>query len=311
MLLYSVPIITGYQMKASALMPTKNLRMIKMNLLKIFLFCILLVYCFSSIESNAQVTNNAFMRVLNIHVGKNTGTAFTLDVDGRQYLITAKHMIADLKQEDSIDIYTNNEWAPLAVKVLKCEEPIDIAVLIPTKVLTISYPLEPGKSIYTGQEVYFLGFPYGLLGPVNWKNVSGDYPDPFVKKGFVSSFSKVGEGTLLMIDGFNNPGFSGGPIVYRDINQVNNLSAPLYVAGVISGFRPELLPVMIPQKIMAGDDISKVEQWRIVQLQDGQKAILRNTGQVVAANTGIVIGYGIKHAVDLIKKNPIGPKIAQ
>jgi hypothetical protein len=35
---------------------------------------------------------------------------------------------------------------------------------------------------------------------------------------------------------------------------------------------------------------------------------LDETDELVDFNTGIVAGYSINHALDLIKKNPIGPK---
>ncbi len=283
-----------------------------MNIPKLLIFSILLFFCCSAVNSNAQVTSNVLMRVLKIHSGKQTGTAFTMDVDGRQYLITAKHMVAGLKKEDSIDIYKNNQWVSTTVKVLRCEEPIDIAVLIPSKLLTVSYPLDPissSQNIFLGQDIYFLGFPYGTISDVNIENLDGNYPLPSIKKGIFMATEKEGEALRLRLDGFNNPGFSGGPIVFRDIMHPTELK--YYVAGVISGFVPEYLPVFTPVEIKAGDDISNVEQWRIMQLPNGKKAILRDTQQFVVSNTGIVIGYGIKHAIDLIRKNPLGPEIAK
>jgi hypothetical protein len=286
-----------------------------MDMRKILLFSVLLVFFCSAMDSNAQVTSNVYTRVLKIKVGTYTGTAFTMDVDGRQYLVTAKHMVASLKQEDSIDIYKDNQWVPTLVKVLRCEEPIDIAVLIPPKLLTLSYQLDPisgDQFIIMGQEVYFVGFPFGLyIGGVNMKNLNSLTPMAMVKKGILMGDSDEGKARKLQIDGFNNNGFSGGPIVFREIRDMMNPTSNLYVLGVISGFIPEFLSVMTPIEVKAGDDTSKVEQGRIVQRQDGQKVILTDTGQVVASNTGIVIGYGIKHAVDLIQKTPLGPKVAQ
>jgi hypothetical protein len=275
-----------------------------MNIPKLLFLSILLAFCCSTMDSHAQVTSNVYTRVLKIHVGKEMGTAFTMDVDGRQYLITAKHMIADLKQEDSVDIYKDNQWSPTLVKVLKCEEPIDIAVLIPSKLLTKTQQLESisaSHQIVIGQDVFFIGFPFGLSMSAN--NLNGEYPFALVKKGILSAIFD----TTFAIDGFNNPGFSGGPIVFHDKNQPNS---PLYVAAVITGFLPELSPVMTPEIVKTGDDTSRVEKWRIID-KDGQKAILRDTEQMVGLNTGIVIGYSIKHAIDLILKNPIGPKIIQ
>lgn len=113
--------------------------------------------------------------------------------------------------------------------------------------------------------------------------------------------------TVILLDGHNNFGFSGGPIVYRNQNQS---AYAMYLAGVVSGFRPELVPVTTAERIKPGDDISQVEPWRIVTLKDGQKAQLKDTEQLVPLNTGIVVGYHIKYAVELIRKHPVGPKAA-
>jgi len=267
-----------------------------------------LAICSAAKDLNAQVTTNVYSRVLKIKVGEFTGTAFTMDVDGRQYLITAKHMLSSPKQTDSIDIYRDNQWVQTQVKVVRCEDPIDIAVLIPLTLLTQTLPLEPvaEKHFFLGQDVYFVGFPFGLDMEGNAQ--SGYYPFAVVKKAIYSAARNENGGVVLLLDGYNNKGFSGGPIVCHDLYKANS---PLYFAGVISGFLPEISPVMIPKKVAAGEDISKVEKWRLVKLKDGQNAVLNDTENKVALNTGIVIGYSIKHAIDLIRKNPIGPKIDQ
>ena len=130
---------------------------------------------------------------------------------------------------------------------------------------------------------------------------------PVVKKGILSAEIKEGKTVKFLIGGFNNHGFSGGPIVFRDLCQPKS---PLYVLGVIAGFRPKLSTVMTPEKVKKGEDISKIPQWRIETLADGQKAILRDTDKKVVLNSGIIIGYSIEHAVDLIRKNPFAWKVS-
>ncbi len=68
---------------------------------------------------------------------------------------------------------------------------------------------------------------------------------------------------------------------------------------------------MTPERLKSGEDTSNFEMWRLVKLKDGQSAVLKDTEQMVGLNTGIVIGYGIKHVVDIIRKNQIGPKVTQ
>ena len=243
-----------------------------------------------------------------IRAGAQTGTGFTLDVNGRQYLITARHIAAALKPEDTIDIRIGDQWSPLKVKVLLCDKPVDIAVLIPPSQLTVSFTLEPdaAKFLY-GQDAYFTGFPYGLS--TNGKNVNGLYPVAFMKKGVISATANEDGATVFFLDGHNNPGFSGGPIVYRDLNQGG--PPVFYVAAVVSGYRPEYEPVLQPQELKPGEPIKPEDEERIVTRSDGKKMKLVDTGQFVRLNTGIVRSYHIKYALELIRKNPIGPKVSE
>jgi hypothetical protein len=121
----------------------------------------------SSLQTTAvaetYLTFNILDRVKRIIVGAVSATTFTIEVDGRQYLITAKHVVATLKDEDEVSICSSAaKCVPLHVKVLRCSEPIDIAVLVPPHVLTTSYDLDPTlDGARFGQEMYFLGFPFG------------------------------------------------------------------------------------------------------------------------------------------------------
>jgi S1-C subfamily serine protease len=186
-----------------------------------------------------------------IQTGHGTGSSFTIEVDGRQYLITAKHVVAGLKPEDTIQIRKGEEWSSVKVKVLRCDEPIDIAVLVPPVQLTVTFPLEPTTDkVLFGQDAYFVGFPYGIS--MDGKQVNDSYPIAFVKKGNFSAMVPEGIATVIFLDGHNNPGFSGGPIVYRDLNQ----SGPpiSYAAGVISGFKPEFIPTVVAEDVKPDQD---------------------------------------------------------
>jgi S1-C subfamily serine protease len=178
------------------------------------------------------------------------GTGFTLEVDGRQYLITAKHVIASLKTpEDVIEIRKGDQWIPLTVKVLRCDDPIDIAVLVPPSQLTVTFSLEPTlKDIRFGQDVYFAGFPYGMF--TSGQNVNATFPIAFVKKAIMSASMNQNGATTIFLDGHNNPGFSGGPIVYRDLDQSNFV---FKLAGVVAGYRFDRTPVLKREEIKPND----------------------------------------------------------
>jgi hypothetical protein len=263
----------------------------------------------------AQVTSNVFRRVLNVRVngGSNhaeTATAFTVDVDGREYLITAKHVVKGLKNEDKIDVYMNDDWSSLNVKIFRCEDPIDIAVLIPPHQLTVNFDLPFDKASFSfGQDAYFLGFPYGIQTSAHGAN--GPYPLAIIKRGTISGTVDVDrskKAKLMLLDGYNNPGFSGSPIVFRDLNQG---SVVMNLVGVVSGFIPEVVPVMKKHDIRSpadAEDAAKGQPWKIAKRDNGTYFEYIETGSYVALNTGIVQGYLIEPAIDLIRQHPIGPQ---
>ncbi|HZD60078.1 MAG TPA: hypothetical protein VE439_06450, partial [Anaerolineae bacterium] len=142
--------------------------------------------------------------------------------------------------------------------------------------------LEPtSDGIVYGQDVFFLGFPYGMR--VELGNLNRGFPLPFVKKAILSCIHTTENGVqIYYLDGHNNPGFSGGPVVFKEANRQN-----FKVASVISGYRQEEEPIY----------------------QAGQEIHFQEIPLVYRYNTGIIYSYGIKHAVDLIKGNPIGYKL--
>jgi hypothetical protein len=81
-----------------------------------------------------------------------------------------------------------------------------------------------------------------------------------------------------LLDGHNNPGFSGGPVVYSQPGQL----AAVRVAGVISGYK---------------------FVWDRVYIEN------QETESAVKYNTGIVIAYSIDYAVDLIRNRAIGAHV--
>lgn len=85
------------------------------------------------------------------------------------------------------------------------------------------------------EEVFFLGYPFGLsfdIGAAGW-----GHPLPLVKRATLSAF-KLDEG-LLLLDGHNNPGFSGGPVVRSAARRGMTTStvADPQVIAVVSGYR--------------------------------------------------------------------------
>jgi S1-C subfamily serine protease len=255
--------------------------------MKLMLLALMLA-CAYIPHASAQITSNVFRRVLMIRpAGSDSfGTAFTLEVDGRQYLITAKHVIEGLKAEGTVELRQGETWSPVHVTVFRCDDPIDIAVLVPPKQLTVTYELEPTmKRIVYGQDVYFAGFPYGLF--TSGQNVNAGLPLAFIKKAVISATTSDRGAVVMFLDGHNNPGFSGSPIVYRDLGQ-NRITFKL--AGVVSGFRFDRNAVLTPEEIKPEEvKPEDVARGRIMRRYD-RLFRLHETDELVDFNTGIVTG---------------------
>jgi len=230
---------------------------------------IFLLLFFASLSVQGQMISNVWERVLLVRVGgigpsAETGTAFTVDVDGRQYLLTAKHVVAKLATNDFIEYARAGKWVRLPVQVFKCDDPTDIAVLVAPYQLTTAFefPVDTSKIAY-GQDVYFLGFPYGIT--LNGTNVNGTLPLPFIKRATYSNRSakcRPKHSVLILLDGYSNAGFSGGPIVYKD---PSSQSRDYRLLGVASGFQPEVTDVMKKHPIKSRDEASaqaKKQPWR-------------------------------------------------
>jgi hypothetical protein len=85
--------------------------------------------------------------------------------------------------------------------------------------------------MYLSQDAYFLGYPYGLHAEGG--SLNAHFPLAIVKKACLSMFALGGPDAYILLDGHNNPGFSGGPVVFAP----NGQGAPTNVAAVVSGYK--------------------------------------------------------------------------
>ena len=189
----------------------------------------------------------------------------------------------------------------------KCEDPVDIAVLIPPKQLTVDYPLEANsKGMLAGQDAYFVGYPYGeFLTYPTMPDVLG-----FVKRATVSAFANQGTNEEILLDAINNPGFSGSPVIFRDLNQTGVVYK---VAGVLVSFVFDASTVVKKQKEIQPNEITAEDKQRedvVRVLSDGKMYRVENTTELVKLNTGIATAWAIQPAVELISKHPIGPVVS-
>ena len=237
-----------------------------------------------------MVPTNALQRTFHMLYRGATATCFTIDVQSRQYIVTAKHCLTgeesqQVAEPDPVIALQHAEtWKELPCRLVGVAEgEIDIAVLAAPLRLSPTYELSASHAeLFLGQDVYFLGFPFGEQAHVGALN--NDFPLPLVKKGCVSMFHLTPErgSRYILLDGQNNIGFSGGPVLFARGGHgvVSN------VAGVVSAYRAHISPVYE---------------------NDGKT----KTSLVVEDNSGLVEAYSIDYAVELINANPIGFKLTQ
>ena len=221
-----------------------------------------------------MITSNIIYRVFKVRTEQGTATAFTIDHDGKQYLVTARHTIDRLPQPYRIDIYWQEDWHRLPLGLTGLSPISDVAVLAPRVQLSPTFPLPPTDTgLAYGQDVYFIGFPYDIMGGLG--NLLEGRPLPLVKRGCLSAFAKgANDESLLYLDGHNNPGFSGAPVVWRE-----GQSTEFRVCGVVSGYKQGAVSTPL------GDSGAEIE---------------------LLLNAGIVVCSSIRYAIDEIEKNSNG-----
>jgi hypothetical protein len=221
-----------------------------------------------------MITANFIHRTLRIRCGESVGTAFTIDVDSRQYLVTARHVVQAFNSGVGLELFGNGTWTTADTQLVSHgPDQVDVSVFAPSKPLS-----PPGLAVQAssaglayGQEVFFLGFPYDLLGNVVFDPEG--YHLPFVKRATISCFA----GNVYFLDGHNNPGFSAGPVLFGPVG-----APPTNVAAVISGYKS------VQEPVYHQDDATPLS---------------------FKYNTGIMVAYKIETALALIEESPIGAPV--
>ena len=230
-------------------------------------------FLISTVTAQDAVPVEILGRTLLVKAGKTTGTAFEIDHKGALYLVTAKHVVDGLKGKNAaLQVWRKNGWEEVrTVKTLfPASDDVDIAVLETGE--KVSQPFQiaissTDEGVTMGQQVWFLGYPFG--DPTLTSRV-GDRMLPFIKKGTISAINASDpDAVVLYIDGFNNPGFSGGPIVYWQFSK-----RAYRIPGVVQGYRNDTAKLVVKGKTV-------------------------DTNLLV--NSGILTAYSIKHAVDAIE----------
>ncbi len=144
------------------------------------------------------------------------GTCFLAEFNHEEYLVTAKHLFrSSLRNRDTVrvELYLENNLVKLSGKhFIHPAKHLDLAVLKLERSISVLPTLPIKINIAVGQVIFFLGFPsFDNNSFRTFDTTIGTLP--LLKTGIFSGFSNE-TGTLkYYIDGHNNPGFSGGPVI--------------------------------------------------------------------------------------------------
>jgi hypothetical protein len=236
-----------------------------------------------------------------VHSRYGYATVFSIDVDQREYWITAKHVLTGAEHPpygaaavksvtlSLLDPGAKQErWVPVKFSVLDPGNDIDIVVLAPPSPI-LKNPLPSVKTNLAGTtlggECEFLGFPSAPGSAWRTSMEGKSYWMPYVKHCFVSGMP--GTQQVIILDGINNPGFSGGPVVYRT-------GPDQQIIAVVSSIVTE--PAEVISSLAANKPPKKSAPHPNAKPKER-----------VDANSGFIVAYSIDTAIDAIRRNPIGP----
>ncbi|RFM27776.1 S1 family peptidase [Deminuibacter soli] len=227
------------------------------TLLRMLFLLVLPVFTFCQNEQRLAIAE-AMSNTFNLYGDEATGTCFIVAKGGKQYFITAAHLFASSHtsgDQVAIQLVVQKQLKAFDAHVyFHADRKVDVAIVtlpgtvsqhveLPEELVKYEDTLQKvfqghgmlmdSTMITIGEDVLFFGFPLGNLG-----TEALGIKFPLVKKAMISGWVKHNGLELLLLDGHNNAGFSGGPIATYDSS-----TKKMSVAGVVSGYIPEPMDV--------------------------------------------------------------------
>ena len=79
-----------------------------------------------------SVTTNILQRTFNIRCAGNSGTCFSIDLDGGRYLVTARHVVGGIRDRGVMEILHSGRWVPIQAHLVgHGQGNVDVSVLSP------------------------------------------------------------------------------------------------------------------------------------------------------------------------------------
>jgi hypothetical protein len=255
-------------------------------------------------------TSNVLTRVLMIQSQYYRGTVFSIDVDGREYWITAKHILTGAihppygtVKAEKVNLKILNpvaageQWIEREFEIIDTGADIDEVVLVSTSpLLSTALPSvqTTSDSVGIGADCSFVGFPFGGGWRANFGGGQSSWM-PFTKHCTVSALQAEPQ-KIWVLDGLNNAGFSGGPVLIR-----TGLDQRIF--AVVSGYITEPTAVITAKAQRSPPTGNATDEAR------PSKAVASppKSKQRVDLNSGFIIAFDISYAISAIHERPIGP----
>jgi S1-C subfamily serine protease len=225
--------------------------------------------------------------VFNCSFSNGAGTCFCWNDSKGTFFATAAHLLRGAASGDQVRLRTADGHRNLRLTdIVFADGGVDICVFATSNFrLRWTAPIRDDSSIILqlGDDVLFLGFPHGLSNTVVGIN---HFVTPLARKATFSGEALVGNARTMILDGFNNPGYSGAPVFAMSDE------GHLVPVAVISGYRFE--------------SVSHASVFRSV---DGEEHQLPDT--YVKPNSGMIYAYPWAAVLEALSRlslrNPVLP----
>lgn len=219
--------------------------------------------------SNADIIKKVKPATVYIETTEGAGSGMVIDANG--YILTNAHVVWDV----SAAKIKLSDGRSLSAEVIGRDEIVDLAIL---KIVGTSFSkvtLGNSDNVVQGDDVFTLGYPFGLEGDVSFK------------EGTISRRISDGDATYLETSAEIHPGNSGGPLVnkYGEVVGVNTASYGQSIKGVNIG---ETIKLAIPVNVAKN---------LIPELKAGRKIVIDHTqyeSQSSGGGSDAATGFAIK-----------------
>src|SRR3989338_6695911 len=156
--------------------------------------------------SNAEIIRKIKPTIVYVETNNSVGSGMILSVDG--FILTNAHVISGVSSVQ-IKLFNSKTFSGV---VVGRDENIDLALLKINTDNVSAIELGNSDDVQQGDEVFALGYPFGLEGDVSFK------------EGTISRRISDGDATYLETSAEIHPGNSGGPLVnkYGEVVGVNS-----------------------------------------------------------------------------------------